>query len=163
MRLELHPDARGELRSAAVWYDGHRAGLGDEFVNEVTAALVNAASTPASFPVWPGTSSTAIRIRRAVLSRFPYAIAFEAEMDTLLKADIFFVVTTVAVFVVAAIVIWALVYLIKILRNVEDISETVKKETKQFSGKGLLPSFLMRWMGRSSHKGQDHARNKLKN
>ena len=84
MRLELHPDARGELRSAAVWYDGHRAGLGDEFVNEVTAALVNAASTPASFPVWPGTSSTAIRIRRAVLSRFPYAIAFEAEMDTLL-------------------------------------------------------------------------------
>ena len=35
MRLELHPEARAELRSAALWYDEQRPGLGDEFISEV--------------------------------------------------------------------------------------------------------------------------------
>lgn len=81
-------------------------------------------------------------------------------MDSLLKADIFFMVTTVAVFIVTGVVIWVMIYLVKILRNVEDISETVKTETKKFSQDidgfrervkehGALPRFLMRWMGRS--------------
>ena len=34
MRLELHPEARAELRSAALWYDERRSGLGDEFLAE---------------------------------------------------------------------------------------------------------------------------------
>lgn len=94
-------------------------------------------------------------------------------MDSLLKADIFFVVTTIAVFVVAAIMIWALAYLIKILRNVEDISETVKKETKKFSqdldgfrdhvkNKGMVPRFLMRWMGRSGREKRGSGRHQSK-
>ena len=36
MRVELHPEARAEFRSAAVWYDEQRLGLGDEFVADVT-------------------------------------------------------------------------------------------------------------------------------
>lgn len=90
-------------------------------------------------------------------------------MDSFLKADIFFVVTTVAVFAVAVIAIWALVYLVRILRNVEDISETVKKETEKFSNdlgglrdhvrnNGIVPRFLMRWMGRSGHEKRSRAR-----
>ena len=82
-------------------------------------------------------------------------------MDSLLKADIFFVVTTVAVCAVSVVAIWVMTHVVKIMRNVEDISETVKKETKQFSQdingirehikqNGVLPRFLMRWMGRSS-------------
>ncbi len=47
-------------------------------------------------------------------------------MDTLLKADIFFFITSVAVVVLTILVIVALVYFIKILRNVEDISKTVR-------------------------------------
>jgi hypothetical protein len=39
VRLELHPEARAELRSAALWYDERRPGLGDEFIVEVSAAL----------------------------------------------------------------------------------------------------------------------------
>ena len=39
MRLELHPEARAELCSAALWYDERRPGLGDEFIAEVSAAL----------------------------------------------------------------------------------------------------------------------------
>jgi hypothetical protein len=39
VRLELHPEARAELRSAALWYDERRSGLGDEFIAEVSATL----------------------------------------------------------------------------------------------------------------------------
>ena len=38
MRLELHPEARTELRRAALWYDEGRSGSGDELVAEVSAA-----------------------------------------------------------------------------------------------------------------------------
>lgn len=39
MRVELHPEARAELRSAALWYDERRPGLGDEFIAEMSTAL----------------------------------------------------------------------------------------------------------------------------
>lgn len=41
---------------------------------------------------------------------------------------------TVVVCVVGAGVVWALAYILRILRNVRDISETIDKETKQFAG-----------------------------
>jgi hypothetical protein len=37
VRLELHPEARAELRSAALGYDEQRPGLGDEFIADVAA------------------------------------------------------------------------------------------------------------------------------
>ena len=77
MRVELHPDARAELRSTALWYDERRAGLGDEFVAEVSAALDRIGEAPASFPQWPGTQDTSPPIRKATIQRFPYLIAFE--------------------------------------------------------------------------------------
>ena len=77
MRVELHPDARAELRAAALWYEERRFGLGDEFIDEVSLTLTRIAAMPASFPVWPGTSTATVGIRRALISRFPYAIAFE--------------------------------------------------------------------------------------
>jgi hypothetical protein len=49
-------------------------------------------------------------------------------MDTLIHADIFFFVTTVAVVVVAVAFTAALVYLIKVLRQVEDIGKEIKAE-----------------------------------
>src|SRR5437773_2601685 len=39
VRLELHPEARAELRSAALWYEERRPGLGDEFISEISASL----------------------------------------------------------------------------------------------------------------------------
>lgn len=77
MRVELHPDARAELRAAAIWYDERRFGLGDELIDEVSLALTRIAAMPASFPAWPGTETATVGIRRALISRFPYAIAFE--------------------------------------------------------------------------------------
>ena len=80
MRVVLHPEARKELRSAALWYDERRAGLGTEFVAEVSAMLERIASSPHAFSWWPGIASPR-SIRRAVLRRFPYLIAFEKQHD----------------------------------------------------------------------------------
>jgi hypothetical protein len=55
VRVELHPDARAELRSAALWYDQRRIGLGDEFIAEIAAVLDRIGEAAESFPKWPGT------------------------------------------------------------------------------------------------------------
>jgi plasmid stabilization system protein ParE len=81
VRVELHPEARAEFRSAAVWYDEQRLGLGDEFVTEVTGTLARIAEAPHSYALWPHVERAAVPIRRAVVQRFPYAIAFEVHAD----------------------------------------------------------------------------------
>jgi toxin ParE1/3/4 len=77
VRLELHPEARAELRSAALWYDERRPGLGDEFISEVSAALDRIGNAPESYPPWPRTLAAGPLIRKATIQRFPYVIAFE--------------------------------------------------------------------------------------
>lgn len=77
MRLELHPEALAELRSAALWYDEQRPGSGDEFIAEISAALQRIGDAPESFPQWPGTRAGDPVARRATLQRLPYVIAFE--------------------------------------------------------------------------------------
>lgn len=49
-------------------------------------------------------------------------------METFLKADIFFAITAVAVVVLSVLVGVAVVYLIRILKNVREISDTAKRE-----------------------------------
>lgn len=51
-------------------------------------------------------------------------------MDELLKADIFFFITSVAVVVVAVLMAVALVYAIRILRDVSDAVALLKKEAE---------------------------------
>lgn len=84
MRIELHPEARAELRAAALWYEEQRPGLGDDFVAEVSRALDRIGETPAAFPIWPGTSAAPVMIRRAVMDRFPYVIGFEVHAEHVL-------------------------------------------------------------------------------
>ena len=50
-------------------------------------------------------------------------------MNSLIHADIFFFVTTIAVVVVAAVFTVALVYFIMVLKNIRDVSEVIKDET----------------------------------
>ena len=78
MRVELHPEARAELRSAALWYDQRRMGLGGEFIAEVATTLDRIGEGPDSFPKWPGSLAAGPPIKRATLGRFPYVIAFES-------------------------------------------------------------------------------------
>ena len=84
MRLELHPEARAELRSAALWYNERRTGLGDEFIAEVSGTLDRIGNAPESYPAWPGTRVAGPLIRKATVQRFPYVIAFEKHEQHLL-------------------------------------------------------------------------------
>jgi hypothetical protein len=77
VRVELHPEARAELRRAALWYDDRRPGLGGEFIAEVSAALERINEAADSYPTWLGIRAAAPLIRKATLQRFPYLIAFE--------------------------------------------------------------------------------------
>ena len=81
MRVELHPEARAEFRTAAIWYDEREAGLGDAFISDINLTLQLIAENPPMFPQWPGAASG---IRRAVVSTFPYVIAFEVGPDQIL-------------------------------------------------------------------------------
>jgi hypothetical protein len=84
VRVELHPEALAEIRSAALWYDEQRPGLGDDFVAEVTATLSRVRAAPNSFARWPQVKTTAYPIWRATTSPFPYAIPFEVHPDYVL-------------------------------------------------------------------------------
>jgi len=84
VRVRLHPEARDELRSGALWYEEQREGLGDDFVAEVNATLDRIAGAPQSVPLWPGATATAVPIRKAMVHRFPYAMAFEEDADVIL-------------------------------------------------------------------------------
>lgn len=53
-------------------------------------------------------------------------------MDTLIHADIFFFVTTIAIVVVALLWVIALIYLIKVLNRIKNIAEQVRDETILF-------------------------------
>jgi len=48
-------------------------------------------------------------------------------METLIHADIFFFITSIAVVVLTILLIVAFFYLLQILRNFRDISDTLKK------------------------------------
>ena len=71
MRLELHPEARAELRSAALWYDERSPGLGDEFIGAISASLDRVSDAPGSYPAWAGTRAQGPLIRKAITQRFP--------------------------------------------------------------------------------------------
>lgn len=51
-------------------------------------------------------------------------------MDTLIHADIFFFITSVAVIAITAALVVVLIYLAQFLRNARDISRTVRKESE---------------------------------
>jgi plasmid stabilization system protein ParE len=79
--VELAPEARDEVREAATWYDEQRAGLGEEFLEELERLFVRMSQLPRSFPVLMDPSPE-LGLRRALLPRFPYGVVFtELEDD----------------------------------------------------------------------------------
>jgi toxin ParE1/3/4 len=82
VRVELHPEARTELRAAALWYEEQRAGLGDELVSEISMLLARIGEAAQSYPRWPGTDSAPAVVYKAALRRFPYLIAFEIHAES---------------------------------------------------------------------------------
>ena len=84
MQVELHPEARAEIRSAALWYEERRPEWGDRFVGRLNETLNRIEESPAAYPLWPGTTTAPVPIRKAFLEQFPYLVAFETQPARLL-------------------------------------------------------------------------------
>ena len=76
------------MRSAALWYEERPDGLGDRFIAAVLAALERIGKTPDAFPAWPGVQHQAPVVRKALVSRFSYLIAFEQHEHSILVLGI---------------------------------------------------------------------------
>lgn len=70
MKLILHVGAEADMLEAFNWYEDRRAGLGDEFLEELNRAFDRITETPEAFP------KTYRELRRLIVHRFPYAMYF---------------------------------------------------------------------------------------
>lgn len=78
MKIVFLRDAEHDAESAARHYNRQRAGLGDEFLHEVEAALCRLMPDPLS---WEPVEED---VRRCPTRRFPYDILFQARIDQIL-------------------------------------------------------------------------------
>jgi toxin ParE1/3/4 len=70
VKVVLREEARNDVLQAFEWYEEHRARLGAEFLDALDATIVRIVRHPLAFA--PGERG----LRRALVSRFPYAIYF---------------------------------------------------------------------------------------
>lgn len=71
--VELGPAARQELLEAKAFYAAVTPALGDRFASAIDGALRRIGASPS---LWPRVSP---RLRRHVVSEFPYAILYRIE------------------------------------------------------------------------------------
>lgn len=69
------PAAAAELSAAQEWYDARAEGLGDRFFAAVDSVLPRIGDNPRQFPVAHDD------LRRALVTRFPYALFFRVETE----------------------------------------------------------------------------------
>ena len=73
--LIITPEAEADIADARTWYERRRAGLGEQFLLCVEAALDHIRRVPAAATeVHPG-------VRRVVVLRFPYGVFFRVDPD----------------------------------------------------------------------------------
>jgi toxin ParE1/3/4 len=84
VRIQLHPNVEGELTQAAVWYEERVSGLGEDLLSEVDRWFQVIAETPHNWPRWAGVTERDPPVRRVLLGKFPYAIAYQAFADRIL-------------------------------------------------------------------------------
>lgn len=71
--LRVSTEAHADLREAAEWYQSQQSGLGEKFLNEIDRIFDRIEAAPRQFPV------VYRDLRRALPSRFPYAVYFDAD------------------------------------------------------------------------------------
>ncbi len=75
-RVLLRKEAQDDLSDAASWYEEQRLGLGGEFLDEAGAAFRRIEANPLAYvDVYRG-------FRRALLRRFPFAVYFRVEPES---------------------------------------------------------------------------------
>ena len=70
MKLEFHPEAIAELRSAAEYYEECRPGLGQRFVDAVEDAVRRISGTPLAWRLFEHD------VRRCLTRVFPYGVFY---------------------------------------------------------------------------------------
>ena len=70
MTYSFHPAAESEFEAAVDFYDECEAGLGDEFEQEVFAAIARILRFPEAWPEY------SYRSRRCLCNRFPYSVVY---------------------------------------------------------------------------------------
>ncbi len=78
MNVDFLDEAEEEFLAAISRYNGDRAGLGDEFADEVRRTLERIVRYPEA---WVALSR---RTRRCLTNRFPYGVLYQMRGDTLL-------------------------------------------------------------------------------
>jgi len=78
LRVVFRRAAQVEFLKAVSWYEQQRSGLGEEFTNEIEAAIDRAAQSPNLYPVLSN------EVRRTVARRFPYSIFFRVRGERLM-------------------------------------------------------------------------------
>ena len=76
-RFTILPQAELDVSDAAAWYEERRAGLGDDFLDELDSVLRRVIKNPLQFP------KVKNGVRRALLGRFPYSVYFGVTRETL--------------------------------------------------------------------------------
>ena len=79
LRLIIRLEAEVDITDAAVWYQKQRPGLGQEFANEVHAAINSAVENPRQFPRLRRKPD----VRRVLVKRFPYRVFFILRPDAI--------------------------------------------------------------------------------
>jgi plasmid stabilization system protein ParE len=74
--LIIAPEAERDIEEAYDWYEGQRVGLGEEFLSCVDAAIEGICRWPKIYAV------IYEHYRRALVRRFPYAVFYEYEENT---------------------------------------------------------------------------------
>lgn len=85
MKVRLHSEAKAELVAGAEWYEKQKPGLAADFIGQVLRALDLISETPTVWPAWPETPSQ-LRIRRFIVSEFPYLIAYSSDDEVFVLA-----------------------------------------------------------------------------
>ncbi len=83
MAIEFHPDATAELAAQLAWYDARGAGLRDDLLGELDAALTRIAERPAMWPRWPSPLAAQAGVRAYTLRRFPFVLAYLVVEETI--------------------------------------------------------------------------------
>ena len=80
MRPRLLQEAEAELFEAMLFYEDRQEGLGDDFLQCVTATMREIEANPRRFPMYEG-KELKREIRRALVERFPFVILFETQPE----------------------------------------------------------------------------------
>ena len=75
-KLIIAPEVEQDINDACAWYEGRRAGLGEEFLSCVDACIQAICRMPVMH------AFVFENYRRGLVRRFPYTVFYEYENDT---------------------------------------------------------------------------------